>query len=143
MREILFRGKRKYNGEWVYGGYFHETLYYGDEVDRHWIIIYGEFDYDNYETYEVIPESVGEYTGLTDKNGTPIYEGDVIAGALRWAEKKKSGVVTFKDGSFGLIWYRGEAKQFNAFTSMCNVEYEVIDNIHDNPELLKGGKADA
>jgi hypothetical protein len=38
-----------------------------------------------------------------------------------------------------LIWYRGDVEQFNAFTSMCNVEYEVIGNIHDNPELLEGG----
>ena len=75
---------------------------------------------------------------MTDKNGKRIFEGDIVAGAVHWLERMKNGVVAFRDGSFGLIWYRGEVEQFNPFTSMCNVEYEVIGNIHDNPELLKG-----
>ena len=67
-----------------------------------------------------------------------IFEGDDVVGALSWLEKPKNGIVKFQNGSFGLLWYRGEAEQFNPFTSMCNIEYEVIGNIHDNPELLKG-----
>ncbi len=136
MREILFRGKRKDTGEWVEGhlhkmdGYGTGYTEYGIQVQvistsRPWSVL-------------VLPETVGQYTGLTDKNGKKIFEGDIVAGAVHWLERMKNGVVAFRDGSFGLIWYRGEVEQFNPFTSMCNVEYEVIGNIHDNPELLKG-----
>lgn len=128
MREIIFRGKRKDNDAWVYG----DLVQWSDGVQI--------FDYDGVGKVKnnVIPETVGQYTGLEDKNGKKIFEGDIVAGALIWQEKRKNGLVAFKDGSFGLMWYRGGVEQVNAFTSMCNVEYEVIGNIHDNPELLKG-----
>lgn len=128
----IFRGKRKDNGEWIEGFLYithngeHEIGSYDDELDIERI------------TYIVIPETVGQYTGLYDKNGKSIFEGDIVAGGLIWQEKRKNGLVAFKDGSFGLTWYRGCIEQFNAFTSMCNVEYEVVGNIHDNPEQLKG-----
>ena len=125
MREILFRGKTK--DEWIYGNY-HKTS------ER--TIIQPERLF----PFEVITETVGQYTGLTDNNGNKIFEGDIVAGDLIWQEKRKNGLVAFKDGSFGLMWYRGDVEQFNTFTSMCNVEYEVIGNIHDNQELLKGGE---
>lgn len=130
MREILFRGKRTDNGGWVYGspvfqdGYVLIRFWNGEEFE--------------FEEYLVSPETISEFSGLTDKNGKKIFEGDIVAGAVHWLERMKNGFVAFKDGSFGLIWYRGEVEQFNPFTSMCNVEYEVIGNIHDNPELLKG-----
>ena len=132
VREILFRGKRKDNGECVEGGILQDEGYVA-------ILVYS--DYHGWHDFiEVIPESVSEFTGLTDKNGKKMFEGDIVAGAAHWLERYKNGVVAFRDGSFGLIWYRGNIEQFNPFTSMCNVEYEVIDNIHDNPELLKGGE---
>ena len=124
MREILFRGKTE-SGQWRQGDLIHI-------IDR--VII------KDFEEFWVIPETVGQYTGLTDKNGKRIFEGDIVAGALHWLERMENGVVAFRDGSFGLIWYRGVVEQFNPFTSMCNVEYEVIGNIHDNTELLKGGE---
>ena len=126
MREILFRGKTE-SGEWVYGGFC-----YGNNRNESIICPRNDF------SKEVIPEAVGQYTGLTDKNGKKIFEGDIIASALRWLERPKNGVVIFRNGSFGLLWYRGEVEQFNPFTSMYNVEYEIIGNIHGNPELLKG-----
>ena len=124
MRKILFRGKS--GAKWAYGDLWHLN------DGRVTIRKDGEIF-----PYEVIPETVGQYTGLTDNNGNKIFEGDIVAGALIWQEKRKNGLVAFKDGSFGLMWYRGGVEQFNAFTSMCNVEYEVIGNIHDNPDLLK------
>ena len=57
-------------------------------------------------------------------------------------ELAAKGVVTFRDGAFGLRWNRGEVREFSAFTSICNVDYKVIGNIHDNPELLNGGGDD-
>lgn len=123
MREILFRGKTE-TDRWRYG----DLIHYNDKM-----VIREIGD------YWVISETVGQYTGLTDKNGKKIFVGDIVAGAVTWQELRKNGIVTFRDGSFGLLWYRGEIEQFNPFTSMCNIEYEVIGNIHDNPELLKEG----
>ena len=130
MREILFRGKTESSKRWVVG----DLLQWSDGE----MCICENRNHFEKDKYRVIPETVGQYTGLTDKNGKKIFEGDIVAGALIWQEKRKNGLVAFKDGSFGLMWYRGGVEQFNAFTSMCNVEYEVIGNIHDNPDLLKG-----
>lgn len=143
MREILFRGMRVDNGKWIYGDLLQ------DKDLEEYLIEY--FDYYTDENglqrddcqYLIIPETVGQYTGLSDKNGNKIFEGDIVAGAVYWLERQKNGIVAFRDGSFGLIWHRGDVEQFNPFTSMCNIEYEVIGNIHDNPELLKGGGSDA
>ena len=125
---LLFRGKRTDNGELVYGllGRYNADYENANIIDEFECLV------------PVKTETVGQYTGLEDKNGKMIFEGDVVAGSLIWQEKRKNGIVAFKDGSFGLIWYRGVVEQFNAFTSMCNVEYEIIGNIYDNPELLKG-----
>lgn len=138
MREILFRGKRVDNGEWVCGYLIQDTEVYGKE-DRHSYIVNhkhpsGCFGSDIY--IEVIPETVGQYTGLTDKNGTKIFEGDIVTGLFLYS-LPVNGLVSFQDGSFGLIWHFGDVEKFNPFTSMCNVIYEVIGNIHDNPELLE------
>ena len=128
MREILFRGKRDKaycpSQDWTYGVPFidHE----GDCIFK-----------TSASEFVVDPETVGQYTGRTDRNDNRIFEGDIVTGLFLFALPVKA-VVTFQDGAFGLEWYRGEAKTFNAFTSICNVEYEVIGNIHDNPELLKG-----
>ena len=132
MREILFRGKRADSDEWV-EGFLWKKKY---DTSIIFISCFPDKD-DNEEIYIVCPRSVGQYTGLTDKNGDKIFEGDIVSGACFWLERMKNGVVAFRDGSFGLIWYRGEVEQFNPFTSMCNIEYEVIGNIHDNPELME------
>ena len=128
MREILFRGKKTGFNEWVYGLIYSEdnTIFVLKEINH------------KIEWY-VDADTIGQYTGLTDKNGKKIFEGDIVAGAASWQGIRKNGVVAFREGSFGLIWYRGEIEQFNPFPCMCNIEYEVIGNIHDNPELLKGG----
>lgn len=147
MREILFRGKRCDNGEWVEG----QLLYFRSIVSGNELaLIVESCEWDNSNEWfnlckraKVIPETVSEFTSLYDKNGKKIFEGDIVAGALHWLEQKKNGVVTFREGSFGLLWYRGEAEHFNPFTSMCNITYEVIGNIHDNPELMRGDAGDA
>lgn len=139
MREVLFRGKRSDNGEWVEGvPFFEENRCYIIED----LFICNEYACTGAVNSMVIPETVGQFTGLTDKNGKKIFEGDIVAGAAHWLERTKNGAVDFREGSFGLVWYRGDIETFNPFTSLCNVEYEVIGNIHDNPELLKGGEAE-
>lgn len=130
MREILFRGKR-HNGDWVEG-----NLFIPDRPDTPTEICIGTNVIRI--TYDVLPETVGQYTGRTDRNDKRIFEGDIVTGLFLFG-MPVNAVVTFQDGAFGLEWYRGgDLRAFNAFTSICNVEYEVIGNVHDNPELLKG-----
>lgn len=134
MREILTRGKRLDNGEWVEGYYVclngKEHRIYGG---------YAETDCGDYypDWWTVDPATVGQYTGLKDKNGKRIFEGDIVNG-LHLFERPVRSVVAFKDGAFGLEWNRGNVKEFNAFTSICNVTYEVVGNVYDNPELVGG-----
>lgn len=129
MREILFRGKRVDNGEWVVS----------DSIVQFYTGCPQLCEEESGFT-DVYAETVGQFTGLTDRNGKRIFEGDIIHGAAHWLERYKPAVVTFRNGSFGLLWYRGDIEEFNPFTSMCNVEYEIVGNIHDNPELMEVDK---
>lgn len=133
MREILFRGKTTLDNEWVVGAGVYKSEGYT------WIITDDATKTENRGTGSdaINPETIGQYTGLTDKNGTKIFEGDIVKGLFCYCLPVNS-IVTFRDGAFGLLWYRGDIETFWAFTSICNVEYEVIGNIHDNPELMVG-----
>ena len=144
MREILFRGKRKDNKKWIYG-FLIMNKYTAKENGN---LIYitkpniipigniGEADYDgdgNYYEYEVIPETVGQYTGLKDKNGRKIFEGDIILyGLIPCVVKNDTENARF------MLYKKGKyiINGFNADTMKLK---EVIGNIHDNPELMKGG----
>ena len=125
MREILFRGKTA-EGKWVYGYY---VVLKGAKSTYHYILT-GEMTFGlNYEEHEIIPETVGQYTGLVDKNGRRIFEGDIV----KWFSKKYT--VVYKDGRF-----IGEEEHFigvdeYGFINLYG-EVEVIGNIHDNKELL-------
>lgn len=141
MREIIFRGKSKNDGEWICGGAVHQTDCYGDEVDR-WFIIDGTetFDYDIGEPIRVISETIGQYTGLTDKNGKKIFEGDIVKCISSFDAKDM--VVIFEAAEFHLV----DCQRYKNYTECCGyrhfgtLETEVIGNIHDNPELVEGGK---
>jgi uncharacterized phage protein (TIGR01671 family) len=134
MREILFRGKRKDNGEWVQGYVFDNGF-----ADRKRVFVGGLVitDYrgtadDKWEVgtafYEVIPETVGQYTGLTDKNGTKIFEGDIVKDCYGEVE-----LCYYHEEKYRLIF---DATHFIRELEVANgVECEVIGNIHDNPEL--------
>jgi uncharacterized phage protein (TIGR01671 family) len=83
---------------------------------------------------EVIPDTIGQFTGLTDKNGVKIFEGDIVR--LNIAGVIFNAVCKFYSGSFGLVWHYMGVDRWQAFIGMCHVEYEVIGNIYDNPELM-------
>ena len=118
MREILFRGKTVCDGDWVYGG-----ITWNPSRKKFFI-------HTDWEEAKVIPETIGQYTGLTDKNGVKIFEGDIIHGNLG------NFVVRWSDNISGFV--AGEKERthpcMNRGTMKC---YEIIGNIYDNPELTK------
>ena len=116
-----FRGKREKDAQWEYGAFWQSN---GSIIDK------------SGYSQKVIPETVGQCTGLKDKNGKLIFEGDVVNALFDFGMPIKS-VCGFKDGAFGLLAKQHGAEHFHAFISLCNVKYEVIGNIHDNPELLE------
>lgn len=129
MREILFRGKRVDNGKWVHGT-LNNVL---DEVPRiqyavieHGMMFLTDFD--------VIPETVGQYTGLTDKNGVKIFEGDIVM--KRTYHKKKPCEVVFGVGCFHCGWGGGSSTADHPYL-LNDKQIEVIGNVFDNPELLE------
>lgn len=127
MREILFRAKPNNSNEWVYGDLTsHRTvspkngkfIHCKDKITGQW----GNF--------RVKSETIGQYTGLCDKNGKKIFEGDILL-----VSGVQKVVVSFEDGLFVVSHYA-----INLLKERT-LESEVIGNIHDNPELLGGDNA--
>lgn len=113
MREILFRGKRIDNGEWA------------ESICPSGLMVSGHL------TYDFDPKTVGQYTGLKDKNGKRIFEGDIVD---ILTENEEIGVVEYEDGGF-LVSADGFCVDFHA--NINGTDLDVIGNIHDNPELLE------
>lgn len=173
-REILFRGKQTDDGEWAYGYYFYDN--FQDKA----FITFGNncFKIGNYcmsldrecpnkrilSAFEVIPKTVGQYTGLTDKNGKKIFEGDIVQ-YLTYDDFDCQSIVKFgnyeqdgSDGEYNAIdcigfyvevnnftcpdWCENDPWRFKDYRKQKNLlevaSYcQVIGNIHDNPELSK------
>ena len=133
MREILFRGKRTGNEKWICGHLLEQNI-----PDCHSYIVMSIIaELDNrhieimdFDINEVIPETVGQFTGLTDKNGVKIFEGDIVRAFTRFSEIYVSSV-TYHEGAF---WFKNWSwtKFFFKFEKI-----EIIGNIYDNPEILK------
>lgn len=126
MRKIIFRGKRFDNNEWLYGDLMHvnEQVMINPVFDE-------PYQYDGDLDANVDPETVGQYTGLQDKSGKEIYEGD----AYHLGDKRILSVVEWHDSGF-------MGKQVGTYGSREGLQHwrdriEIIGNIHDNPELLK------
>lgn len=158
MREILFRGKRTNSDEWVEGFYYIKRCKYAgmEKILHEYATIttgiaetsgaYGERT--TTVEYTVVPETVGQYTGLTDKHGTKIFEGDIIKQEFRLngAERAVKSVIEY---GIDHPYHRacGVCQRFSdgSGSAIVTVEMkngvvfcEVIGNIHDNPELMKG-----
>ena len=143
MREILFRGKWIDNGEWVYGNLNYGTIKIESIKDSYYI---SDFDVNPWDKkfYPIIPESVGQYTGLTDKNGKKIFEGDIcniniprIDGGF---STHNNCLCSFEYGKFMFSSYSDIYFCMGngyGYPDTCHQNIEVIGNIHDNPELLE------
>ena len=125
MREILFRGKRKDNGKWVEG---HYGEYYSGKENVSCISIPKE-TISGSLCYDVIPETIGQYTDLKDKNGTRIFDGDIVK--VETALVRGIFAVECSMGA-NFIVSHGERRFF-----FGGRKSEVIGNVHDNPELLE------
>ena len=139
MREILFRGKRLDNGEWTEGYLLEQnTPSYNAYVVPHIMIEQDNRHTDilEHEIEEVDPATVGQYTGLTDKNGKKIFEGDIVEGGDFDAEEGY-GVIRWEDGAFEVAT---ETFLGTFHENYWGKDFEIIGNIHDNPELLEVGE---
>lgn len=154
-REILFRGKITDTGRWYEGQYIHlhKTTYcFKEDYDRdpdndiHQIVFEEMTDWglpNRHLRADVLPETVGQYTGLTDKNGKKIFEGDIC----RFREWSKGdmcwiGKVHYEHQQFVISGEKNkecESPFLLVMSRFTSENIEVVGNIHDNPELLKGG----
>lgn len=125
IREITFRGKRVDNDEWVVGDLIHRQIWKRSLT----IIRVSDDGFDHYEEYEVIPETVGQFTGLTDKNGNKIFEGDIVKYAHPAFAKPLVGIISWEQSETGFV-LRNE-KPFYYWLAYTNELYEIIGNIHD------------
>ena len=128
IREVIFRGKRTDNGEWIEGSLL--GIDWCDKPSTYSIAPNTPVSV----FYSVIPETVGQYTGLTDKNGVRIFEGDIVSLV------KHDGLiykVVYVPCRYELV----NSKGVNCFVLDIykSENIEVIGNIHDNPDILKGG----
>lgn len=149
MQYILFRGKRVDNGKWVEGNYY-ESKISGCFILSPKIKVRekdGVVINDSFEVAKVIPETVGQYTGLTDKNGKKIFDGDIISAITLDTGNEQRAVVCFGnfidenngDEYIGFFIDFDGVKTTITQLAMeeCKNRIEVIGNIYDNPELLK------
>ena len=128
MREILFRGKEKNSSKWIYGDLRHISDSHGGYI----LCIVDNTNGRNNDVIgvEVVPETVGQYIGVPDKNGVKIFEGDI----LRDDDTEENGVVVFKEGEFCVVFDNVITHGISAIAYRCYIK----GNIHDNPELMEG-----
>lgn len=132
-REILFRGKRRDNSKWIIGYYLIVDGISYILPEKHFLngIVW------------VDPATIGQYTGLTDKNGVKIFEGDIVRilgnqGVEDWKNVNYTALIAFLDGGFCAIDGTVDDHAFRRYV-LCRMDFdvEVIGSIYDNPELLK------
>lgn len=152
MREIIFRGKSADNGEWLFGVPIFDWYSGGKTAN---IINVGLIEC--CDENMVIPETIGQYTGLKDKNGKKIFEGDIVRFIWWWfdgaeRESELTGTIVYSSDNMSFQLKGVKNKEWRDFVganehdmdyltpfselNFCDADFEVIGNIHDNPELL-------
>lgn len=135
MRTIRFRGKRISGGRWVYGN---SLIQWNSGIAITNNIAESKLNGKN--TIEVATQTIGQFTGLYDRNGEEIYEGDILR-----ISDFANVVCEFRHGTFGYMY----CNDFHSFAGNTNYtfnpkntddDFEIIGNVYDNPELLKGGE---
>lgn len=138
MREILFRGKRTDNGEWVEGYYYKAKYCRTDDELCDYITVPHPKEYNEPSSHYIVnPETVGQYTGLKDKNGIKIFESDIV----------NCKTINYFFGNCKVV-YRNSLARYCIISADGLIfpmeeesfEYEVVGNVHDNPELLGGNR---
>jgi len=127
MREIKFRGISEEGNKWVFGDLFHGVTYISINVTER---------FDNYNSIKhvvVNPETVGQYTGLNDKNGNEIYEGDILEFSMH---ARECGSVIFRDGSF-MVFRNSDDCCIADFEDENGYFFEILGNIYENTELIE------
>ena len=136
IREVIFRGKRANNGEWVEGDLL-QIKYYNKPIIECKIMPQTPVS----SAVPVLPETIGQFTGLADKNGVRIFEGDICrfkrfndihVGEIVFNVTTASFVMRYQS----IVGAYGEKATQKMLLSVCD-DIEVIGNIHDNPELLR------
>lgn len=141
MREILFRGKRADNNEWVYGYYIVRKIW---QSTVH-IIRTKDNGFDSYNEYEIDPETIGQFIGLTDKNEEKIFEGDILkcftddfVGIVIYNKNTASFIVEIKDNNLEFYQYHYSLLNKGDITRSLQLQDTIkIGNIYNNPELLE------
>ncbi|KMT62551.1 hypothetical protein DUK53_08600 [Listeria sp. SHR_NRA_18] len=135
MRPIEFRGKRLDNGEWAYGSYVEAYGYWIEEFTTWAPKMYGneivEDAGEHWAKYEIDPETRGQYTGLKDKNGNKIFEGDIVLADICGIAKF---IIKFVKGRFTMLDVDDPTSEHLWIIGVV----EVIGNIHENKDLLEG-----
>lgn len=132
MREILFRGKRVDNGEWVEGWLMNEHIIPKEQEftvecrNPQYFV-----DTDKLELYEIIPSTIGQYTGLTDKNGKRIFEHDIVRIAV--CGMYDNYVISYDNENASFVV--GDTSF--SFWSYISTRIEIVGNIYDSPDLIK------
>ncbi len=141
MREIIFRGKTD-NGEWVEGYLTRRpsAIQYGVHYSPWFIDTSPRDPDDSGDFYNVDGETVGQYTGLTDKNGKKIFEGDIVKGYLGYGDNENNiAYIEYQEDSIGFVLVEILKEDSGKYFEISD-DVKVIGNIHDNPELLGENK---
>ena len=154
MREILFRGQQRKKGEKVRldGSPVESSWFYGNGVlqsrGQSSIIYQTEPVFSKHSVYS---DTLGQYTGVTDKNGTKIFEGDIVkgiaysvtkTGVIVWIDEISSFGVRYVNAQNPIAWENSSILRCVSMGKTDEFAAEVIGNIYDNPELLEDGEED-